>query len=66
MTVDNDFNMVKPVEVSQNIVPMTAPNGKKQQKQKQRWQKRAGQNNPEEKEMAANPGGEDHLIDYRA
>jgi hypothetical protein len=66
MTPDNDFNMVKPVEVSQNIVPMTAPNGKKQQKQKQRWQKRSVQDNPGEKETAADSSGNDHLIDYRA
>jgi hypothetical protein len=69
MTADSDLNMVKPVDVSQNIVPLKGSDSKKQKKQQ--WRKPAKQNgpaeSPEPETDLTNTGGDDrHLIDYRA
>jgi len=71
MTADNDYNMVKPVDASGNITPLTGANDKKQQKQKQRWQKQTRKNiseqPPKQTETIMDSSGENrHLIDYRA
>jgi hypothetical protein len=71
MTPDNDFNTVKPVEGAQNVPPLAEPNNKKQQKQKQRWQRKSKRNEPQQLSQGTSDpmdldGGNRHLIDYRA